>query len=127
MGLFAAGSWQGRAGLGGRRDSGGATIPRVVGVGGRRRGIGLLDGSAQAYGPWRFQAELGPFPSSLTHSSVEDLAAWQRAASEALDRVVPIVPSLRRWISDGSLVYRGAPGEAPSEGLESRWRATRSH
>ncbi|XP_070800926.1 uncharacterized protein, partial [Pituophis catenifer annectens] len=46
--------------------------------------------------PDRFQTELGPFPEALAHGSTEDLvAAWDRAATGALDRVMPLWPLTR--------------------------------
>uniref|UniRef100_A0A8C6VGV8 Reverse transcriptase domain-containing protein n=1 Tax=Naja naja TaxID=35670 RepID=A0A8C6VGV8_NAJNA len=76
--------------------------------------------------PERFQAELGFFPTSLTHSPAEVLAAaWQQSAMGALDRVVPMRPLTRRrsrlapWYTEELREMKHC-----RRGLESRWRAT---
>ncbi|XP_058034525.1 uncharacterized protein LOC131196108 [Ahaetulla prasina] len=78
--------------------------------------------------PERFQTELGPFPEGLAHGTAEELvAAWERAAAGALDRVVPLRPLTRRrsqpapWVSEE---LRGM--KRRRRRLESLWRSSHS-
>ncbi|KAM3855847.1 uncharacterized protein M6D78_000899 [Vipera latastei] len=78
--------------------------------------------------PDRFQAALGDAHALPAHSSADALVeAWEKAATEALDRVVPLRPLTRRR-SQRAPWFTAELREMKRRrrGLESRWRSSRS-
>ncbi|XP_070810264.1 vomeronasal type-2 receptor 26-like [Pituophis catenifer annectens] len=76
----------------------------------------------------RFLMELGPFLEALAHGSTEELvAAWERAATGALDRIMPLWPltqclsQLAPWFSEDLREMKHQKRH-----LENGWRASRS-